>query len=261
MDSSTIATLKTQLCSILPPELVDGMMSNLESAVNAYQTRQYDVSVLSSGKFVEFALRALEFLFGKVYTPLSNRLPNFTNQSLDDFATKFNTEPCKTLIPRTLFSMYCIRSKRGGIHVAINKPNCLDAAKLIYDMKWIIYELISTVPGSSDEVVATALENFSSPLSQIIWDIDDTKRVLSERISCSEQVLLLLYSCGDMRIDQLRSAIEYKNVSRFKNTILTLHKRRLINCGNNNYCTISPLGAREVEEIINKIRSSREIKN
>lgn len=261
MDNTTADALKIYLYSLLPSELVDGMTSVLNSAINGYQARQYNLSILSSGKFVEYALRALEFLSNKRYTPLSKKLPDFTTQRLDRFTDSFDVEPCKTLIPRVLFSMYCVRNKRGGIHVAINEPNRLDAAKLIYDMRWVVCEFISIVPNLNSGEVATALENFSSPLSQVIWDIDGTKRILSEKVSCSEGVLLLLYSCDSMSIDQLRAAIEYKNTARFKSIISTLHKRRLINCNSGNICTISPLGVVEVEKIINKIRSSNEIKD
>lgn len=251
MNNSTIKTLKNHLCSILPKELVDGMISKLLSAINCYQTKQYDMCILSSGKFVEFAVRALEYLSSASYTPLSEKLFNFTSRRLEQFAQNSDHEPYRTLIPRALFSMYCIRSKRGGIHVAITEPNRLDATKLIHDMKWVIYEFISSAPRSNSEQVVVALENFSSPLSQIIWDVDGTKRILSEKLSCSEQVLLLL--CADsMSIDQLRLAIEYKNATRFKQVVSTLHKRRLINC-HEEKCTISPLGYEEAEKIIESI--------
>lgn len=261
MNNSVMGTLRTCLCSLMPLELVDGMMLGLNSAINGYQTRQYNLSILSSGKFVEFALRALDFLATGTYTPLSERLSDFNAQRLESFARDFGSEPCRTLIPKALFSMYCIRNKRGGIHVAVDKPSRIDAAKLIHDMKWVVYEFVSIMPNLNDEEVATALENFSSPLSQIVWDIDGTKRILSEKVSCSEGVLLLLCSCDSMSVDQLRAAIEYKNTARFKSIISVLHKRRLVNCNGNNICTISPLGVMEVEKIINKIRSLNEIKD
>ncbi len=251
MGNPTTNALRTFLCSLLPTELADGMMSNLESAISSYQTQQYSTSVLATGKFVEFAIRALEFLSKKRYTPLSKNLQKFTNQRLDEFANQFDSEPCKTLIPRTLFSMYCIRNKRGGIHVATYEPNRLDAAKLIHDMKWVIYELASITCNTSDEKVVTLLENFSAPLSQVIWDVDNTRRVLSDRLSCQDQILLLL-SSRSMSLDQLRTATEYKNISRFRNIVLDLHKHRLINY-HDGICTISPLGANAVEKIIKKL--------
>lgn len=251
MDNQTTNKLEGHLCSILPAELTGGIISNLKQGIEGYQTKQYDITTLSSGKFVEFSIRALEFLSSREYTPLSKTLKNFSVKRLDEFARLFDSEPCRTLIPKALFSMYCIRNKRGGIHVTGGSPNRLDAAKLVHDMRWITCEFVSTIPDLNEDEIIYMLDSLSSPLLQIVWDVGNTKRVLYKNATCLQQILLLLYSGGNMSISQLREAIEYKNTSRFKNNILCLHKQRLINC-HGEECIISPLGVVEVKKIINK---------
>lgn len=252
MSNQLIRELQDSLSNSIPKELVDRMFNNFEEAIENYLINKFDSVVMNAGKFVEANIRVLEYMSTEEYTPMSQKLGGFTQTMLNKFEQEAHGEPYRTLIPRALYSMYCIRNKRGGIHLSATVPSKLDATKLIQDMKWVIFEHAIANSAISENSLPPLLNAFSSPLSQVVWDIDNTKRVLSTKLSCRDQILVLLCTSSSMSVTDLLEAIEYKNHSRFKQIIASLHKQRLINYSAGR-CTISPTGKSEIASLTDEL--------
>ena len=74
---------------------------------------------------------------------MNKKLPIITEGLLKTFEQSYNSgEEYRIIIPRVLYSMYCIRNKRGMIHINNINPNRVDALYLINSSKWILSEII-----------------------------------------------------------------------------------------------------------------------
>lgn len=135
---------KDFLISSFPLELVESLMSSYEEVTKNFQLSNWKISELDAGHFVETVRRVIEYsLFGE-YTPLATRLGPFSPAVLTKYENAQGDDSLRTLIPRTLYSIYCIRNKRGVGHVGAVSPNEMDATYILYAVKWVLAELVRT---------------------------------------------------------------------------------------------------------------------
>jgi hypothetical protein len=74
-------------------------------------------------------------------------------------------------------------------------------------------------------------------------------RVLDTRIKATDKILILLYDHSPQKAEDLQSAIEYSNTSKFRKMLADLHRSRLIERQADGTCLITPKGITIAEEI------------
>ena len=161
------------------------------------------------------------------------------------------SEVYRVIIPRCLYSMYCLRNKRGIIHKSQIDPNKMDAMMLISDMKWVFAELFRLVSNLSFDETLECIESIIARESSIIWDNGTTLRILDTRMKTKDKIICLLYIRNNQTEEELRTSVEYKNSSDFRKRLRELHTNRLIEFGSGK-CILSPLGVTKAEEILSE---------
>lgn len=219
-----------------------------------YRKKDWKNCISTIGQFNEAMFRVIEYELTGIYIPLSNQLPQFNSKILSNWENTSipNSEIFRIVMPRILFSMYCLRSKRGAVHLSNIDPNEIDATLLLYQVKWFLSELIRNISKLSFNETAEIIKQIIAKENDIIWNTGEKIRILRP-LSTVQQVLCLLYHSDKLTDKELCDNIEYKNFSVFKSRILkTLHKKRLIEYNAPN-CILSPTGISEAEKILSSL--------
>ena len=239
----------------------DGKLANIiiesyKEIVENFITEKWKYSELDAGHFVEMVRRFLELkLFGK-YTPIDHKLSNFSNTVLAKYENSNGDESYRMLIPRTLYSIYTIRNKRGAAHLTGVSPNEMDATFVLYSVKWVLSELVRLNSTLSTDETYALISSIVERQIDLIWKKDDVVRILNTNIPKGLQVLVLLYDENTQNEEHLRKAIEYSNPTTFREVLKMFHKRRFLEYdAERKICTITPKGLNEAEQIIKKYQS------
>lgn len=81
----------------------------------------------------------------------------------------------------------------------------------------------------STKEATEAVATFTERKLPIIWQLEDTRRVLTQGLGVTDEIFLLLYSVSAWAaVTDLIKWTEYGNTSRFRSTLAKLHKDRLV---------------------------------
>lgn len=239
------------LAGCYPAELAESILSAYENAQKEYRSGKWQYVGNEIGQFIETARRMIEWQLNQEYTPLTDKLPQFTEKSLQ--ASEANhpnsSEIYRIVIPRCLYSMYCLRNKRGMIHKSDIDPNKMDATILLEDTKWVLAEFIRLASSFTFKETLECIESIMCKETSLIWDTGSTLRILDTKMVTKDKILCLLYLKDMQSEDELRSSIEYKNSSDFRKILRSLHKERYIEY-DPEHCKLSPLGMNKAETIL-----------
>lgn len=245
-----INTIQKSFNNLIPQELTNELFQSYNKSLNEYSKQNWKYLINELAQFNEITYRIIEYLLTGSYTPIKDKLPIFNENILIKWENIPNKEEnIRIIIPRVLYSMYCIRNKRGAIHKNDISPNKMDANILLYDAKWILAELFRVCSKLSIEESQAVIDSIINREIDLMWKINDKTRILNQKMKCNDQILILLYSNSTMNVDDLINNIEYSNKSTFKKILKDLHKKRLIEYDGIN-CTISPKGLIQAEQII-----------
>ncbi|QBR70196.1 hypothetical protein CU048_01655 [Beijerinckiaceae bacterium] len=128
----------------------------------------------------------------------------------------------------------------------------MDATLVVSACNWIMAELVRVfhnLPVKEAQRLVDALAERTIP---IVWEGENVKRVLNDRLSLRDKILMLTASCPEpVDSDDLLRWIEYNNKSYFLLTLRKLHKGRLIEFNTQkNSVALLPPGAKKVAELI-----------
>jgi hypothetical protein len=189
-------------------------------------------------------------LFG-AYTAIGQDLPKFNDPALQRYQNVATADDSyRMIIPRVLFSMYTIRSKRGVGHVGKVKPNEMDATLIMSGTKWALAELVRLNSNFSMDETAAAISSIVERQLDLLWKDGGTVRVLDHKMSAPDKVLVHLFDKSPQPRAELQAAIEYKNTSDFGKVLRRLHVTRHIDSGADGICRITTKGTVEAEQII-----------
>jgi len=241
--------IKSHLISKYPEELVDSLLVAYTEVLTNYRIEKWKPSELDAGHFVEAVRRIIEKeLFGK-FTPLSKSMGSFSPAVLSKYESATGDETFRILTPRVLFSIYCIRNKRGVGHISLISPNKLDATYILNSTKWVLAELVR-VAISADANEAHEITNYILEREiDLIWDDGESFMFLSSKLKAEQKILLSLYKRDRVNIEELRVLIDYKNRTNFRKLIEKLKSNNLIDVTADSICKLSPLGIKEAESI------------
>ncbi len=235
-----------------PLELVEKLLSSYKDIEKNYQLSNWKSSELDAGHFVEIVLRIIEHKLLGSHTPLSTSFGSFNQGVLSKFENATGHESYRMLIPRTLFSVYCIRNKRGVGHIGEVSPNELDATYILYAAKWVMAELVRLCSTLSPEEAGALIHQIIERQVEAIWDDGETFMILDSKLRASDKILLVLYKKDNIIDSDIQKSVEYQNKSAFNKILISLKKERLIDYRDDKRCKISPLGCLRAEEILSK---------
>jgi len=245
--------IKDILKNEIPEELINPLFEHFQKANNEFLKEHWDYVGNEIGKFIEIAFRIIQNKDLEQYTPMNKKLPTITEGFLKTFEQANNVgEEYRIIIPRVLYSMYCIRNKRGMIHINNINPNRMDASYLINSSKWILAEIIRLTSNIDFEIAIKIIDDILHKTIPYIWKNNDIVRVLNTKLNIKEKILILLYSEDKMSVERLFNCIEYKNKTIFKKYVVELHKTRFLELDSNEECLILPNGIEYIEQILKK---------
>lgn len=233
-----------------PTELADKLVEYYCEIDRNYRIERWKPSELDAGHFVEVARRLIEHeLFGS-YTPLSNNLGSFNPSVLQKYESASGDESHRILLPRVLYSMYCVRNKRGVGHVGAISPNKMDASVILSSAKWVLSEFIRLAGQGCPDKALLTIGELADKQVDIIWSDGDTFMILDSKMKARDKILVTLYKLGDTPIARLQECVDYKHTTNFRRILKELEGKKLVHCSKDNVCRLSPLGVRDTEDRI-----------
>lgn len=218
-----------------------------------YFLKSWKTSELDAGHFVEAVRRFIEFKLNGSYTAIGTSLTTFNVQVLNAYENKPGQhESYRILIPRVLYSIYCIRNKRGVGHLGSVSPNHSDATYILSSVKWVLAEIIRLNSNIPADETTKILDHLNERNIEGVWEVNDKKRILLDGLNLKQKILFLLHDSEQLSDNQLFEYIEYSNRTYFKKSLKELHKCRLIEYSLNGKCTLSVKGVKEVESFLLK---------
>jgi len=235
-----------------PTDISENIVSSYKDIEKNFALKRWKTSELDGGHFVESVRRLIEHELLGSYTPFTEKLPNFTDSELKKYEQASGDESYRILIPRALKSIYNIRNKRGVGHITGVSPNKMDASYIFSTAKWVLAEVVRLSPGLSINETQEIVDRIVTRQIEILWKDEEKEilRILNPRIRAKDQILILLLDKSPQSEQDLRSAIEYQNSSRFREFLRELHKERLIEYQEEGTCHLSPKGEIEAERLI-----------
>lgn len=253
----------SKILSGIPAGLRDPLLMRYREIASNYAEHRWEPSELNGGKFCEVVHSIIAGV-------MSGTFPTAPSKPSDMVAScraleitpaspqRPGDRSLRILIPRVLPSLYEIRSNRGVGHIGGDvDPNFLDATAVYGMASWVLAELIrifhAVSPKEAQETVDVLIERKHS----LIWEFEDTRRVLAPKMSKRDQTLLLLHAKPSWVPEKdLFAWVEYSNATVYREDILRqLHKSRLVEFDEKQHrIRISPLGIDEVEKQILKTR-------
>jgi len=220
----------------LPDGLRDPLIASYQEVITNYSESKWEPAELNGGKFCEIVYTIIKGCLDGSYpsTPSKPRDMVGACRALEVILpnpAQVGNRSLRILIPRMLLPLYDIRNNRGVGHTGGDvDPNFLDATSVCAMAGWILAELVRIFHGVSTQEAQSIVDSLVERKHQLIWNIDDVKRVLDPKMDKSEQSLLLLYTePGWVEEKQLIKWVEYSNLTTFRSRILEpLHKLRLI---------------------------------
>lgn len=232
-------------------EITNNLLQSFKEVESNFRLEKWKSSELNSGHFVETVRRIIEFEGQASYTPFNKKLPNFTNQELENYERLNCDESFRLLIPKILKSIYNIRNKRGVAHTAKVSPNKMDATYILYSVKWVFAEIIRIKSYLSFSQTQKMVDEIVEREIELLWKGNGFVRILDPKMQARDKVLVFLFDKDEQSKKELQKSTEIKNTTDFRNILIELNKNVLINF-DTDICSLSPTGKIMAEKLINK---------
>ena len=242
-------TVEKQLLSYFPADVVNSLLNVYVKSIGEYRKGQWKYVVNELGQFIECSRMMIEHKLGTPGITLSSRLDIFDDGQLKKWESTAGSVEYRVIIPRVLFSMACIRNKRGAIHVNDIDPNCMDASLLLNEAKWVLAEFFRLSSQLSFTETEETVKSITNKETSLIWHVNGITRVMDWSMSTKDQILILLYDRDKQTDRELQKSVEYGHTTKFRGHLLDLHKKRLIEYDGLT-CTLSTTGIVQAERIL-----------
>lgn len=247
----------TKVLSGIPSGLRDPLLKSYEEITTNYVEHRWEPAELNGGKFCEVVHSIISGV-------LKGSFPAKPSKPKDMVAAcrSLETLPAnpslpgdrslRILIPRMVQPLYEIRNNRGVGHIGGDvDPNFLDATAVYGMSSWILAELIRIFHSISTKEAQETVDILVERKHPLIWEFEDTRRVLNPKMSKSDQAILLLHAKPAWVSERdLVTWVEHSNPNVFREKILRpLHKARLVEYDEKQHrIRISPTGVNYVEQ-------------
>ena len=185
MRDQIIRNLSTEIDPIITTDLV----RTYEEVVSQYRCGNFQIALTKAGRFVENALRAIQFIRSGVVPSEIKQVQATVRQIENDSSLP---DSLRLLIPRVLYGMvYDLRSKRDVVHVKEIDPRNIDAFLCVSAASWVIGELLRLYHSSDEAAVEhcmLALSRTSIPYIESVAG----ETFVGQSVPATIEVLLLL---------------------------------------------------------------------
>lgn len=256
MSNPEISSLSPdQILGSIPKGLRDPLVTEYNKILRNFRERRWEPAELNGGKLCEIVYTILAgYVAGSFATrPSKPRNMYDACKALEQADKKF-PRSVRIQVPRMVVALYEVRNNRGVGHVGGDvNPNHQDAMVVLSMSQWIMAELVRIFHQVDFDAAARAVDGLVERTIPLIWRVNGTIRVLNPELQAIDKALVVLYAGEPMTAAQLAEAIEYKNLSRFRNEVLAqAHAEKLLNFDpSTDRVDLSPIGSRIVEETIN----------
>ncbi|TPM91622.1 hypothetical protein FJ977_32570 [Mesorhizobium sp. B2-1-3A] len=239
----------------IPTSLSDELFEKYREIERNFRERRWEPSELNGGKLCEVAYSILRGHVDGQYPHSATKPQNFPDscRALEQAPSLFSRS-IRIQIPRMLIALYEIRNNRGVGHVGGDvNPNHMDAVCVLQISKWVVSELVRVFHGVSTETATQFVDTISDREIALIWDTGKVKRVLDTSLTMLQKTLVILYSSASPIAEpELVRVLEHSNAAVYRRDVLKkAHKKRWLEYDpKDKSVQISPLGSREVEEVI-----------
>ena len=249
----TKSELEGILGASIPKDLVVPFLSSYENALGQYRKENWQYFGNDVGQFIEIARRIVEYKLSGKYTLLTEQLSIFSEKVLTEYERfpKEISESYRIVIPRILYSMYCLRNKRGMIHKSSIDPNKMDASILLADAKWVLAEFFRLSSTLTFEETTAIIDSIINKEISLVWNAGENLRILNPKMATKDKVLCLLYAKNGQSEMELLNATEYSNKASFRTILRRLHKEKLIEYSSE-HCILSPTGIDMAEKLLSQ---------
>lgn len=247
--------LLEQALTNIPKRFQQKLISAYLEIKESHRQANSELVGLKAGKFCEVLIRLLQQEVTGTHIQFGKKIPNMADECRKIITAQNEdiAESIKIIIPRALIFLYTMRNKRGIGHIEGDiDANSIDSATIARTSDWILCELIRIFHKMPIEEAQDLVDSISLKSLPVIWEIADKKRVLDNKLTAKQKVLLLLYYEPNMAVltEDLCSWVEYYSPNRFKKRVLdNLHQERLIEYDiDSELVYLSPTGAKLVED-------------
>src|SRR5262245_48199340 len=231
-------------------ELVDALLAAYREIERNFVHRKWKASQLDAGHFGEAIRRIVEYRLLRTYTPIGKSLAKFNDKVLLQYEQASGDESYRILIPRVLRAIYGIRNKRGVGHLGTISPNEMDATLILYNVKWVLAEILRLESGLAPSETQRAIDLVVERETALLWKEGAITRVTAKGVAARDQVLLLLYDTSPQAERDLREQCEYKDAGNFRKILKRLHQDKLLFLASDSTCRIMPNGVAATEALL-----------
>lgn len=233
----------------VPTGLREPLVEEFNKILRNFRERRWEPTELNGGKLCEIVHSILAGHVDGSF-PASPSKPRNMYEACKRLEQASAPRSVRIQIPRMLIALYEIRNNRGVSHVGGDvDPNQQDSTVVVAMSQWIMAELVRVFHRIDLAAATAAVETLVQRTTPLIWKVNGSLRVLNPSLSARDKSLVVLYSAGAMTAGALAAAIEYHNLSRFRNSVIgKAHAEKLLNLDpQTDEVVLSPLGIRYVE--------------
>ncbi|NYF88828.1 hypothetical protein RBB79_04775 [Tunturiibacter empetritectus] len=238
----------------VPDVLRKPLLVEYKRIIGNYLERNWLASELSGGRFAELVFAILEGYATKSYPTKIPPKPRDFVAACKKLESYTNVpRSFQILLPRLLPVLYEVRNNRDVGHVGGDvNSNFMDASAVVAMAKWTLAELVRVFHKLEIKEAQQLADSLAERTLPVLWKSDKTVRVLNNKLTFSEQILLLSSDAkGALPLQNLMSSLDCTNKSYMKKILKTLHDSRLVEFDPlASMVTITPKGSQESEKII-----------
>jgi len=250
-------SIKRQLSTSIDSVLVDRLLDSYIDIKQNYYLGKHKPSELDAGHFAETVVRILQYLTNSdhSFTPLGKRLDNFDKEVAHfmQLPTANFHDSLRLHIPRALYAIYGIRSRRGVAHLGGDvNPNLSDSTFVMATCDWIMTEFIRLYYTSSLAEAQKVVDSIVERKAPVIQDFSGYLKVLNPKLSVPRKILLLLYYRGEegASTKELEHWLKVESPSNISKALARLEHEKGYIHRDNSHCFITRTGIRFVEKNI-----------
>ncbi len=235
------------LCKAYTKEFAKALLNSFESVINCYKAENMHEMSRFAKEFAQIVLG--HFLKQQSVGSANENCAQLLCEEMNTLKDEQNTFKINVL--SSLVLMQSIKNDNATRQTNVQNKNSTNAFMVLNVCKFILTQFIIE---NSDERFDNSSEIVNSLLEKdiaLVWSTGKNLKVLSNKMSCKQKVLCLLYMKNLQSTSELLAACEYANETVFKMYLKELHAKNMLEYLNDK-CNISPLGKKEAERLFSK---------